>query len=369
MNFFIVEASGGLMGEGESAEFMAYSDAGEDRSVVCEKCGYAANVEIAKSKGEFKTFEDTLVKEVYTPNVRTVKEVAGFLGIPESRLVKSMVFVNEDKPVLVLVRGDYEISHGKLAKILGKDLKIATEEEVKKWFGSPVGFIGPYNVGVRMVVDELLKGGKGFATGANKEDYHIVGLNMERDLKNVEYYDIKQAKAGDRCIECGEILREMKTIELGHIFKLGTKYTKVFGAEVQTKTGEVKPIIMGSYGIGIERMMATIIEQNNDENGIKWPKNVAPFDIDIISLIDDPIVEKTYTELSERFDVVLDDRKHQPGEKFNDADLVGFPLILTIGKRGVEKGKVDLKIRKGNEKVEIDIRNIKSETEKIWKEI
>lgn len=367
LKFFIVEASGGLMGEGESAEFMAYSDAGEDRSVVCDKCGYAANVEVAKSKGEFISFEDTPIKEVYTPGVKSVEEVSAFLNIPPSRLVKSMVFVKEDSPILVLVRGDYEISMEKLSKILGRNLRIASPDEVEKWFNAPVGFIGPHNVDVEIIADELLEKGVGFATGANREDYHIIGLNMERDVKNAKFYDIKQAKGGDRCVNCGERLREMKTIELGHIFKLGTKYTEIFGAKVQTETGELKPIIMGSYGIGVERMMATIIEQNNDELGIKWPISVAPFHIDIVALVEDPLVESVYNQLKEDFEVILDDRKEQPGVKFYDADLIGFPLIVTIGRKGLERGKLDVKIRRTGERVEVNIENFKEEIKNIWK--
>lgn len=321
LDYFVVGASGGIMGEGESHEFMARVKGGENRTVVCTSCSYAANVEVARTGCDAHTFPDQPLKRVATPEKRTVEEVSAFLNVKREQLVKSMVFVNSHGPFLVLVRGDYEISEEKLKKIFGVDTRPARNDEVKQHFGADVGFIGPQRVGIKVYADDCLKGAKGMVTGANTNDHHVVGLNLERDCKIERFVDIRSAREGDFCPVCGKKIRIDETLELGHLFKLGTKYSKSLKARFLDKNGVEQPIVMGSYGIGIERIMACACEQLGDDHGMVWPLTIAPYEVALTTVnVNDQqcreVSEKIYNSLAASgVDVLWDDRDENPGSQ------------------------------------------------------
>jgi prolyl-tRNA synthetase len=351
IKFFIVEASGGLMGEGESAEFMGESETGEDSAQVCGQCGYKANAEIARADPGALELGDQPLKEVHTPNVRTVEEVAGFLGVKPAQLIKSMLYIVGGFKVMVLVRGDDEVSEAKLVRNFGASTRPATPEEAFAILGANLGFIGPVGVkGVRVYADMSLRDATGRITGANKDNYHVAGLNLARDAAIETYIDVRKAKPGDRCLACQGPLEEKRAIELGHIFKLGTKYSSRLNALFIDSFGVQKPIVMGSYGIGLERIMATAIEQGGDNDGIIWPATIAPFQVEVLPIDGIGVAETLARELTGAgIEVLLDDRQESPGVKFKDADLLGIPLRVTIGPKGLKEGKLDITVRKTKE--------------------
>lgn len=346
-----VQASSGIMGGKTSEEFMVLSDSGEDEIVICQKCDYKANVQCAsfiaerpETKAKFKE-----LKEVDTPKMTTVSQVADYLRIEPSSIIKSMVYRMNGKLILVLIRGDLEINQDKLQSTLGGLVESATESDFQKHNIIP-GFVGPIELkDIPIYADYSLKLGGPYVAGANKIDTHLVGVNL-KDLKIDKWLDIATVKEGDICQKCGGKLSTVKAIELGHTFKLGTKYSEKMRAYFVDKDGKKKPILMGCYGIGLERLLAAIVETHWDENGIIWPKNVAPFSVYLMDIVttskDKKLVENLYKKLVEaEIKVLYDDRNKTAGYKFAEADLVGCPLRITISRRSLDKNSIEIKER------------------------
>ncbi len=348
--FSVVQSDTGLMGGSLAHEFMAPSAAGEDDVALCDSCGYAANVELAESVPRTPDFPAWTYEEVATPERRTIEEVTRFLKLSPDLLVKSILVMSEKEPVLALVRGDQTLHEKKLAKLIGPH-RPAQKDEVKNILGVPAGFIGPMGHSLRKIADPSLRQGV-YVAGANKEGYHVKGVSAAGHFADAEFADIHSAAAGDACIRCGKPLRIERVIEIGNIFKLGTKYSVPLKANYLDENGVEKPIIMGSYGIGPARIAAAAIEQGYDENGIIWPLSIAPFHMQIIpvnvkdvSTMD--VAEGIYTALEEKgFEVLLDDRDERAGVKFKDADLIGIPYRIVIGEKNLKEGFVELKDRK-----------------------
>ena len=363
LKYFVVGASSGAMGGSGSEEFMVKSAAGEDTVAYCESCGYAANVEVATSRVKVREREidEKNVYEIHTPNVKSIDELCEFLNINESVCAKSRIYIHNDKPVLVFMQGNDEVNETKLEKVLGGNVRPAHPEELMEITGADAGSIGPIGFKHRMMADFKLQDRNNLFSGANKNDYHIGGIDFKRDVKNIEYADLRIVQSGEGCPKCDKNLEVFSAIELGHIFKLGTKYSKSMGALFIDEKGEEHPIIMGSYGIGVERVMACFIEQSHDEKGIIWNKILAPFQVHLIglNLKKQEIVdacEKIYNELNEKgVDVLFDDRDAAAGFKFNDADLLGMPLQIVIGEKKLKDNKCEVKIRKTGERFDVEI--------------
>lgn len=354
--FFIVQASGGLMGTGESAEFMVEAESGEDIAICCPQCDYRANAEVAEAQVASSPVLETKREKVHTPNQRSVEEVSAFLGVEPSQLVKSLLYMRQGKPLLVLVRGDYELSEEKLHKTFGKELVPATDEDARKYMGASLGFLGPQGLEIEIYADKSLEGSDTYAAGANEDDHHIVGISLAKEVSIREYLDLRMVRAGDGCPRCGALIEEKKTVELGHIFKLGTRYSEAMGATVLDENGNQRVIVMGSYGIGVERSMAALVDEHFKEDRMAWPVNVAPYEVEVISLGENDRSEKFYNELRTRgLDTAFDDRELAPGAKFADADLVGIPYRLVVGPRGLKEGKVDIKKVASNELIPVSI--------------
>ncbi len=363
---FIVGAHSGAMGGTGSEEFMLACDAGEDSIVICDSCGYQSNLEVAKSRISHHEALDVPPEEVHTPDSRTIEEVAGFLKVGESETMKSVVYtlVDGEKPLLVLIRGDLDVSEAKMEVALkGEEYRPAHPEEIKEMSGAEPGFIGPVGLkrdDVRIIIDESITDGVPFVGGANKDHYHIRNLTKGRDFDG-EVVDLRQAKPGEKCSHCDGELRVERAIELGHIFKLGTKYSDSMGCMFLDENNVEKPIIMGCYGIGIERIMVGAIEEHADENGIVWPMSIAPYQVTILPLDARnkelwDTAEKIYEKCWEAgIEALLDDRDQSPGFKFKDADLLGIPIQLILGKRSHESGKVEVKVRKTGERSDVPI--------------
>jgi prolyl-tRNA synthetase len=354
LDYFIVGASSGLMGGSASQEFMVPSHSGEDMVAHCKACGYAANVEVASSKTIPAAYQDEPLEKVPTPGQRTIEEVVEYLSVPIERTAKSRVYIDGDgKPVLVLVRGDYEVNEQKLIKVLGPDFRPAHPDEVLEYTGAQPGSVGPVKLKkMRIFADDLLRGGVGLVSGANQDDFHYTGINLERDAKVDDYVDLRSIRDGDPCPQCASPLRVLVCIEVGHIFKLGTKYADAMGATFQDEDGKERPIVMGSYGIGVERIAASAIEQDCDDAGIVWPLSIAPYQVHLLAAnADDRRVvensEQIYAQLLEAgFEVLYDDRDASAGFKFKDADLLGIPYRVVVGTKGVNEGIVELQKRK-----------------------
>lgn len=372
-----VKAHSGIMGGGESEEFMVPSPAGEDRLVLCRSCGYAANMEVATSVPAPSGGTSRPKEKVHTPGMRTIEEVSGFLGRPPSKLMKSLIFVAREGPVMVLIRGDYEVNEAKLEDEIGP-FRPAEPDEIERITGAPAGFVGPVGLeGVEILADETVRGQKDLATGANQEDYHWIGLEPEEDFRVDRYVDVRTVREGDGCPKCGADLRVLSAIEVGHIFQLGTKYSEALGATYLDENGRTHPIVMGSYGIGIERIVASVIEQHADGSGMVWPISIAPYEIYILPVNwSDPktkdAAEDLYGKLSEGHEVLLDDRDERAGVKFKDADLLGIPVRLTLG-RGLKDGKVEVRRRKDGEKWEVPLEDATGKVEEVleglWNEV
>lgn len=366
LEFEVVDASGGLMGTGESKEFVARVEGGEDTIVACSGCGYRSNLEAAKGKGEFVTFQDTPIEEVHTPGKRTVEEVSDFLNVPVRRLVKSIFYTASEKaPLIILLRGDYEINENIIKNRFGFSYRPASAEEIVEYFGAEPGFIGPTGrEDADIYADDLLKGAMGMITGANKNDYHIKGLNLDRDIRVKEFLNLRKVKEGDRCEKCGGELSLFNGLELGHIFKLGTKYSRALGASFLDENGERRPIVMGSYGIGLERIMACACEQRGDEHGTAWPISIAPYELYLVVLnpADERVAEfaaQIAQELDEHgFSVLVDDRDVTAGIKFNDSELIGIPMRLTIGPKGIKNNRFDIYLRATKDVIEVEKKDV-----------
>ena len=356
LKFKAVEAHTGAIGGDVSHEFMVLAETGEDVLAFCEKCGYASNIELTPAvSGEKYSFEsEKPLEKVYTPGVRTAQEVAEFLGLPVSKITKTLIYIlNEEEAVAVCVRGDHEVNEVKLEKLFsGKSFRMANEEEVRKIVGASPGFIGPKDLKIKVIADKALEGYPNFVIGANEDDYHYINANLGSTFKPDLVADIRKATKGDLCPKCGEPLQFTRGIEVGHIFKLGIKYSESMKATFLDKDGKMKPFIMGCYGIGVSRVLAATIEQNHDENGIIFPWQIAPFQIAVLYLKEDfkENAEKVYKRLSQRWDVILDDRAERPGVKFKDLDLIGIPVQVIFGKNYEKNRKIEVKIRKTGER-------------------
>ncbi|HEY4754548.1 MAG TPA: proline--tRNA ligase, partial [Ignavibacteriaceae bacterium] len=344
LKYFIVGASSGAMGGTGSEEFMVKSEAGEDTVAYCESCGYAANVEVAASRveGVKRDAKSKSIYEISTPNVKSIDELCAFLKIDETQCAKSRIYIYNGEAVLILMLGNDEVNETKLESALGRlggNVRPAHPDELKEITGADAGSIGPVGFDGKIIADNRLKNVNNMFSGANKNDYHIGGIDFLRDIKNVEYQDLRIVKSGEGCPNCGKDLEVFSAIELGHIFKLGTKYSEAMGAKFIDEKGEEHPIIMGSYGIGVDRIMACFIEQHHDDKGIIWEKPLAPFDVHLIALnMKNELVaetsEKIYNELQQNgIKVLFDDRDAAAGFKFNDADLIGMPIQIVIGEK------------------------------------
>ena len=348
-----VEADTGDIGGKWSHEFMVLADSGEDGVIDCPACGYAANQERAERKAAEAAAETCgAVEEVATPDVRTVDELVTFFSCAADRFVKTLIYVADGKPVAVLVPGDRELNEHKLKRLLGvKKLELADDATVQKVTGAPVGFAGPVGLAVPVYADQALKGAAGRITGANKADTHIKNVDLARDAAVTAFDDLVVVGGGDACPRCGKPLEMKRGIEVGHVFKLGTKYTEAFGAGYLNAEGQRELMVMGCYGIGVTRTLQAVIEQSHDADGIVWPVSVAPFAVTLL-LLDpkDPevcaVVEMLERELQAKgIDVFTDDREERPGVKFKDADLIGCPVRVVVGAKGLAKGGVEVKLR------------------------
>ncbi|KUK13502.1 MAG: proline--tRNA ligase [Synergistetes bacterium] len=363
--FKIVEADPGAIGGTGSHEFMVLAKTGEEEIIYCDDCNYAANTNQASSIVTDIDFslgeEEKPLEKVHTPNAKSIEEVAAFLGVDKRRTIKTLFYEaiyskDEWEIVAALIRGDYEVNETKLKNYLGcLHLNLAKEEEIAKVAPGKVGFVGPVNLrGVRIISDPTVQKIKNAVVGAGEEDYHFINANPGRDFNLGEVVDIRLAKAGDRCVRCGAELKVTRGIEVGHIFKLGHKYSKAMEAKFVDSDGKEKYYYMGCYGIGVGRTMAAAIEQNHDEDGIVWPMSIAPYHVIVIPVEYSNgeqmrVATEIYDELKKRgVEVVLDDRDERPGVKFKDADLIGFPLRVTVGE-ALKDGKVELRWRKTKE--------------------
>lgn len=350
IRFYVVQSDTGMMGGSMAHEYMAPSSAGEDDVALCDSCGYAANTELALSVPKPAAAANEGYEEIATPERRTIEEVTRFLKVTPDRLLKSILVTSDSGPVLALVRGDQTLHEKKLAKLIGPH-RPAQKDEVKAALGVPAGFIGPMGHKLRKIADPVLKQGT-YIAGANKEGFHVKGVTAVEHFADAEFGDIHTAAAGDACSQCGKPLRIDRVIEIGNIFKLGTKYSVPLKAYYLDEQGNERPIIMGSYGIGPARIAAAAIEQGNDENGIIWPLSIAPFHLQVIPVnVNDrqsmDLAEEFHTALEEKgFEVLLDDRDERAGVKFKDADLVGIPWRIVIGEKNLKEGLVEVKERK-----------------------
>jgi len=360
VKFYVVQSDTGMMGGSMAHEFMAPSPAGEDEVVLCEGCGYAANVELALSGPKASRTPDWQYEEVATPERRTIDEVTRFLKVTPELLVKSILVMSDKGPVLALVRGDQMLHDKKLMKLIGAH-RPAQKEEVKEFLGVPAGFIGPMDHKIRKIAEPVLKQGR-YVAGANKEGFHLRGVSADKHFSDAEFADIHTAAAGDACSQCGKPLKIERVIEIGNIFKLGTKYSVPLKANYLDESGNEKPIVMGSYGIGPARIAAAAVEQGNDENGIIWPPAIAPYQVVVlpVNVKDEKSVEVAegmYAALEEQgFEALLDDRDERAGIKFKDADLIGIPWRIVIGEKNLKESMVEIKERKTGvvEKVKVE---------------
>ncbi len=356
LRFRAVEADTGSIGGSSSHEFMVLADSGEDAIVSCTACEYAANVEKAESRPieAVEHADPRPLERVATPEKRTIEEVSEFLGVHAASMIKTLVLLADGEPVVALVRGDHELNEIKLKNALDcTDLEMAGDEVVTKVTGAPVGFAGPVGLKVKIVADLAVKAMKNAVTGGNEKDLHLKNVNLERDFRATAFADIRNVVHGDACPRCeGGVLEMWRGIEVGHVFKLGTKYSKALKATYLDAEGKEQIIFMGCYGIGIGRTVAACIEQNHDENGIIFPIPIAPFHciISALNIKEDPVreaSERIYGQLADAgVEVLLDDRDERPGFKFKDADLIGIPLRIVVGSKNLAQGNVELKDRK-----------------------
>lgn len=362
LRFGVVEADSGAIGGDVTHEFMVFAETGESQVLACG-CGYAATAE--RAEGEPQAYESDRtpkpLEKVSTPNMRTVEEVTQFLGKKPWELVKTIIYNADGRYVAVLMRGDREINEIKLAKVLGTvNMVMATPEEIEQVTGGPLGFSGPVELkDVRMIGDSTVLGMANMVVGANQMDAHLVNVNLTRDFRLNEVHDLVLAVQGDKCKRCGKPLSTWRGIEVGQVFKLGTKYSDKMKAYFLDEHGNEKPFVMGCYGIGITRTVAAAIEQHNDRDGIVWPVTIAPFEVHVLptNVSDSDLkdtAESMYAALTKSgVEVLLDDRDERPGIKFKDADLVGIPFRLTVGEKAAKEGKVEIRTRKTGETVKV----------------
>ena len=366
LKFFEVKASSGAMGGTGSQEFMVESEFGEDTVVLCQKCDYAANLEIASSKAMSagRSNDGKAIEEIHTPNVKTIDELAGFLKADHLRLAKSLVYKHNGKPLLILMVGNDQLNDAKLTSALGGGTIEPFEAgQLQALTGADGGSIGPIGLkAFRIIADKRLEGANDLISGANRNDYHLRNIDLQRDVKADGYFDLRTVEDGEDCTKCGSKLKVSHGIELGHIFKLGTKYAEALNVTFLDENGEKKPVIMGSYGIGVERIIACHIEQSRDEHGIIWNKALAPYAVHVIaiSMNNKDIVltsNQVYQKLTEAgIETLFDDRPNvTPGFKFKDADLLGMPLQVIVGEKGLKNHQIEIKKRKTGERIMVGI--------------
>ncbi len=370
LNFRPVEADTGAIGGSRSHEFQVLVDSGEDAIVGCSACDYAANVEQAEvvAEGPFIGVDAPLAS-VDTPDVKTMLEVAGFFETSLETCVKSLLLIADEVPVLALVRGDHDLNEIKLKKMTGAvTLRMASDKEIHRHLGCAPGEIGPVNVDFAIYADDSLKHGVGLICGANQAATHLTGLQLERDVPVAKFGDLRLAQDGDGCGKCGSRLTAYRGIEVGHVFFLGTKYSEAMKCNILDETGREVPMVMGCYGIGVSRVLAAAVEQHHDAHGICWPKSIAPFQVAVLPLQikrDDvrEAAERIYRSLQEKgVDVLIDDRDERVGSKFKDADLLGAPVRIAIGGKGLDKGEVEVRSRRDSASTMIPIDEIIEET-------
>lgn len=356
VKYIPVEAESGPIGGDASHEFMIPAENGEDQIVYCESSGYAANLERAetgRTQPELTTLENPQeMKEVSTPNVGTISEVCGLLKCVPEQMIKTLIYIADEKPVAVLLRGDHDANEGKIRRALNvESLELADEKTVTETTGAKVGFAGPVGLKCDIIADHDVPAIKDAITGANKNDTHYTGVNIARDYQLTETFDLRNATQGDPCPKSGQPMTLVHGIEVGHVFKLGTKYADSLGADFLDENEKRHSIIMGCYGIGVNRIVAGLAETSHDENGLIWPISIAPFEVILIPLKSNDeelmgLAEKMYCELRENgIDVLMDDRKARPGVKFKDADLIGFPFRIVLGGKGLQEGIAEVKAR------------------------
>ena len=376
LKFRSVEADSGSIGGSFSHEVMVLADSGEDAIAFCEKCQYAANLEKAEcvKPEKISAPADTMMKmeEVATPNVRTIEEVSAYLSVSPDQIVKTLIYNADGKPCAVLIRGDLDVNEIKVKNYLGAaDLELADDEMIEQATRAPRGFAGAVGIQCRVIADYSVLNLLNFVTGANRQDYHLKNVNPGRDFNVEAYADLRFVKPGDACPRCKGQISFARGIEVGHVFKLGTKYSKAMKATFLDKDGKEKTMIMGCYGIGVGRTVAACIEQNFDKDGIIWPMPLAPFAVVVTPVnVNEPDVmkaaESIYSELLETgLDVLLDDRDERAGVKFKDADLIGVPLRITVGSKHLSSGNVELKIRRTGENRLYSIKEVAAEALKI----
>ncbi|SHF47186.1 prolyl-tRNA synthetase [Caldanaerobius fijiensis DSM 17918] len=365
LKYRVVQADSGAMGGKESNEFMVMSEVGEDEIAHCENCDYAANVERAESRPDIREKQEEKPLElVATPDARTIQELTDFFETSPDNFAKTLIYTVKDQVIAVVIRGDRELNEVKLVNILEctkDDLRMAEDDVVKNVTNAEVGFAGPVGLKVdKLIVDEEVTYMSNFIVGANKTGYHYKNVNYGRDFKGDIVVDVRKVSDGDVCIRCGGRLSISKGIEVGHIFKLGTKYSEALGAKYLDENGQEHLMIMGSYGIGINRIMAAVIEQNSDENGIIWPMSIAPYHVIIVPVntsdeVQASLAEDLYDVLSRNgVEVLLDDRDERAGVKFKDADLIGIPIRITVGKKARDR-VVEIKDRRTGESLDLTV--------------
>jgi prolyl-tRNA synthetase len=360
-----VEADTGVMGGKFSHEFMVPAETGENEVVYCDQCNYAANIEKATSRhvmhADVGTTDQQVMERFPTPGVQTIDHLTKEpFNVPADRQIKTLVYIAEDKPVLVLLRGDHQLNEAKLAGALGTaTFRAATADEVFNALNANPGSLG--GIGVKhlpVYADEVLRGTSGMTTGANQDGFHVRNVTISRDIEVKHWADLRLTQAGEPCVKCGTPLKVRRAIEVGHVFKLGTKYSIALNALFLDETGKQQPAIMGCYGIGVTRTMQAIIEQSNDKDGIIWPISVAPFQVCITPInvaagsATMQTAEQLYAELrAEGIDAILDDRDERAGVKFKDSELVGFPIRINVGDKSLAKGEVEVKLRATGEMI------------------
>jgi prolyl-tRNA synthetase len=382
LGFTEVEADTGNIGGSESHEFMVLADTGEDAVISCRECHYDANVEKAGTgqlapAPPWPLDRPDIPNPVSTPEMRSVEEVAEFLGIDPAHLIKTLIFETDEDFVAVLVRGDIEVNEVKLKNLLDCiHLQLASEEKIEQVTGGPQGFSGPVGLtGVRMIADPSVMDLTTAATGANNIDTHLVGVVPGRDFSPDVVSDLRLARAGDPCPRCGNTLEEKRGIEVGHVFKLGTKYSETMNCTFSDQEGREHPMIMGCYGMGVGRTVAAAIEQNHDDRGIIWPLPLAPYEVVLVLLNSDQedvvaAADALYVRLMDAgVDALYDDRPERPGVKFNDTDLIGFPVRLVVGKKGLAHGQVELSLRRDGEKRMIPVEDAVSAVQSLLEEL
>ncbi|HXG30308.1 MAG TPA: proline--tRNA ligase, partial [Thermodesulfobacteriota bacterium] len=375
LEFRAVLADTGNIGGSSSHEFMVLAPTGEDVIMSCNRCDYAANLELAEigEEGgiESGAQEERPIREVYTPNMKTVGEVASFLNVKPRDLIKTMIVEADGHPFAALVRGNHELSLTKLKRAIGADtVELASGKTIEKVTNGPLGFSGPVGIKVRIIADRSIRNIRNAVTGANRRDYHLVNVNLGRDFQVDLFADIRVASDGEPCPRCKDgVLRSSRGIEVGHVFKLGTKYSESMNATFIDANGKERFFIMGCYGIGIGRTVAAAIEQNHDDNGIVFPLALAPFQVVVLPLnVKEERVKGVAEGIYKRLidigvDVIIDDREESAGIKFKDADLIGIPIHITVGPRTLREDAVEIKLRKGGISKKVGIEEVEKEIE------